>query len=92
MPWWPELGQAAQPRLHCLRTMSRFLKPPFLCPMEECPPEMWWMAAASLKESSEGCSSLPSPDSGVSAQCCFRVHLHGRLHLIPWGRGCSWLP
>ena len=92
MPRWPELGQAARPRLRCPRTMSRFLKPPpFLRPVEECPPETWQMAAASLKDSSEGGSSLPSPNSGVSARRCFGVHLHGCLHLLPQGTRCSWL-
>lgn len=37
-----------------------------LCAVEECPPETRWMAAASLKDSSEGSSSLLSPNRGVS--------------------------
>lgn len=91
MPRWPELGQAAWPWPCRPRTMSRFLKPPFLCLVEECPPKMRWTAAASLKDSSEGCSSPPSPNSGVLARRCFGVHLHARLRLVPWGTGCSWL-
>lgn len=88
---WPELGWAAQPWPRHPRTMSRFLKPPILCPMEECPPEMRWTAAASSKDSSEGCSLCPSPASEGSAQCCFGVHLHSCFHPVPWGTGCSWL-
>lgn len=34
--------------------------------VEECPPATRWTAAAWLKDSSEGCSWLLSPDSGVS--------------------------